>query len=70
MDYKIKSGDKYTLQCSRLGWTTYERESINECLLTLHRLVPYSWDHAFKYEGWYITDQYGNIVMGEDPNKK
>lgn len=49
------------------GSSTFQRESINECLSLLHRLVSYSWDHAFKHEGWYITDASDNVVMGEKP---
>ncbi|KKL22797.1 hypothetical protein LCGC14_2431820 [marine sediment metagenome] len=26
----------------------------NECLIKLQQIAPYSWHHAFKYEGWKI----------------
>lgn len=33
-----------------------EFDSYNEALVWLQRNTHYSWDHAFKFEGWIITE--------------
>ena len=35
----------------------FEAKTENECLRWLQRNVPYSWNHAFLYEGWSIQKE-------------
>jgi hypothetical protein len=42
-----------------------DADSVNDLLEYLHNNVSYSWDHAFKHEGWSIVDNKNEItVMG------
>jgi len=57
------SDDSYVLKHD--GEEKGDFESINAALTWLHGNVPYSWDHAFKHEGWTLEQGGEAIDMTE-----
>ena len=66
LDADWKDPDRAELEnviLKRDGKTLGYFKGVNEALKALQDMVPYSWDHAIKHEGYSIEDMVGNSLV-------